>query len=194
MKVVIPLSIKKRFARERTIRLSFFLCFLILLVVLFVFFDPLSKLKGINKVLTFGFCFAFDVILTGVPFKLIRRNWQGEIVDIKVRTSVDSLSSVNPVEEMRYTANTVVLKVKTPKGETISVEAEKSKVRYSESSIERYEIGDCVARVDGVDYLAHYKHSTKQVRCVMCGGYSATESGSCTHCDSDLVLFTTSQG
>lgn len=191
MKANIPTSIRKRMLRERILRVGAFVIILTITVLLFMYFSPLSELKGLNKTLTFGLCFILNVILTGVPFKLICRSWQGEVVGIKVRTSTDSTSPIKPTNETRYTANTVVLRLKTSDGKTLCAEAEKERMRYSLSNIERYQLGDYVARIYGVNYIAHYQRKTNQIRCVLCGNYSLAESQSCKHCGGDLVQFTT---
>ena len=156
MEVRIPTSINRIGSRKRVLRIIAFFCILTLTVLPLVFFHPLSQLERGNKALIFVLCLALNIVLTGVPFKFINRGWQGEVVDVGVRTSTESINPTKPTDSTWYTANTIILTLKTPKGNLIIKEADKILAKHSQSSIERYSKGDYIVKISGTDHLAHY--------------------------------------
>ena len=86
MKMIIPSKIKRRTMKKVLIRVSIFVIILILLVSAFIFLKPLAALERNNKILTFYIGVFLDIAVTGVPFKLIRRSWQGEVLGVKIKS------------------------------------------------------------------------------------------------------------
>ena len=189
MKMIIPLEIKRRIMRKTIARISVFFGILILLLLTFLLFQPLAQLEWNNKVLTFALCLILDAVVTGVPHKLLRRCWQGEVVGVNVKTTTESSRAFKPTDSSWYTANTVILTLKTPKEKIIFETVEKTKSRHSQTSIDRYEKGDYVARINEVEYPAHYDLSSNQTRCVICGSYSSNDLNECKKCGNALVTF-----
>lgn len=189
MEVRIPTSINKTGSRKRTLRIIAFFCILAITVLLLVFFHPLSQLEWGNKALIFVLCSALNIILTGVPFKFINQGWQGEVVDVSVKTSTESINPTKPTDSTWYTANTVILTLKTPKGNLIIKEADKILAKHSQGSNERYGKGDYVVKIIGTDHLAHYRSATKQTRCLYCDNYVANEAQDCEKCGNGIVTF-----
>lgn len=188
--MIIPSEIKQRIKKRTVIRISIFAGVLIFLVLAFLFLKPFAELERNNKALTFYVCVFLDILLTGVPFRLIGRSWQGEVVGVKVKTSTETWNPSKPTNSSWYTANTVTLTLKTPKDNIIVENAEKTKARYSQKDIVRYEKGDYAARIHGVEYPAHYKAGSNETRCVICGSYSSNDLHNCERCGNALVTFT----
>jgi len=80
MKVIIPQDIKDLIRRRKTIRIAVFLFLVCISVILFVFFKPLSQLEPLNRALTFAACIIISAAVTGFPFRVFGKDWQGEVV------------------------------------------------------------------------------------------------------------------
>jgi len=190
MKMIIPSKIKRRTMKKVLIRVSIFVIILILLVSAFIFLKPLAALERNNKILTFYIGVFLDIAVTGVPFKLIRRSWQGEVLGVKIKTSTETWNPSKPTASSWYTANTVILTLKTPKNNIIMETAETANARNTQADIDRYKRGDYVAQINGTEYPAHYKLESNETRCVICGSYASNDLHECEQCGNPLVTFT----
>ncbi len=189
MTMVIPSEIKRRIRNKAILRIGIFVGVLILIMAAFLSIKPLAELERNNKALTFYVLVFFDLLATGVPLKLIGRSWQGEVVGVQIKTSTETSNPSKPTNSSWYTANTVVLSVKTPKGAMLVENAESTKARGSIREIGQYEKGDYAARIHGAEYPAHYKAATEETRCVFCGSYSPNGQDECERCGNALVTF-----
>ena len=190
MTMNVPAGIKRRFVKSVAIRLSIFFGVLILLVLAFSIWKPLSEISTNNRALTFFLCIIIDAAATGVPFKIIRRSWQGKVIGIKVKTKLETWNPTKPTISSWYTENTVILNLQTPDGKPIVRVAERPRAPHSSSAIERYKKGDYAARIKGGIYPAHYDSKTDETRCVICGSYNPNSDGECKVCHNPLVTFT----
>ncbi len=189
MTVIVPSEMKGRIRKKAVLRIGVFVGVLILIALAFFFCPPLAELERNNKALTFYACVLLDLLATGVPLKLIGRSWQGEVVGVQVKTSTETSNPSKPTSSSWYTANTVILSVKTPKGDVVVEKAESTNSQHSEREIGRYEKGDYVARIHGAEYPAHYKAASNETRCVLCGSYSSNDRHECERCGNALVTF-----
>jgi len=190
MKMIIPGELKRRVWGRLITRISIFVGILVLLLLAFKFFKPLADLEMNNKALTFYLGVIIDIMITGVPLKCLGKSWQGEVLGVKVKTSTETWNPSKPTASSWYTANTVTLTLKTPKNNVIIENVEKTKPRQTDINLGRYEKGDYVARIYGMEYSAHYKASSNETRCVICGSYSSNDSSECERCKNPLVTFT----
>lgn len=190
--IAIPLNIEKRIRKERAMRLFVCLILVCLLIVAFLFLPALSDLEQTNKLLTVSICCVVILLFTGVPFKLLGKSWQGEIIKVEVKTATDSDFTILPTRETQYTANRVVLTVKTTNGKLIRKVASKNNAKHSQSTIDAYEVGDYVVHISGAKHTAVLKKNPKQLRCVMCGLNSPSTAKNCTACGSSLLSYSDS--
>jgi len=190
MKMMIPPEIKRRTMRKMVIRIAVFVGILVLFGAAFLFWRPLAELDRNNKAITFYVCVLFDMLVTGVPLKWIGGNWQGEVLNVKEKTTTETSNPSKPTSSSWYTANTFILTLKTPKGDIITKKAEQTSVQYLQKGFGQYEKGDYAARIRGADYPAHYKAASNETRCVICGSYSSNDLHKCERCGNALVTFT----
>lgn len=188
MKMNVPFEIKQRIIRIRGIRISVFLGVLILLCLAFVFWSPFAGLTTNNKIISFCICLVIDAFATGVPLKLLKKSWQGEVISVKVKSDVETRDSSLKLSSSVIT-NNIILTVKSPKDVILVKEIERARVRHSEQALERYKSGDYVARLAEVPYPAHYDSENDRTRCVLCGIYNLNSSHGCKVCGSALVTF-----
>lgn len=155
----------------------------------FFYLPALSNLEQTNKLLTVSICCVVILLLTGVPFKLFGKSWQGEISKVEVKTGTDSDFPIMPTRETQYTANRVAITVKTTNGKLIRKVASKNNAKHSQSIVDAYEVGDYVIHVSGAKHMALLKKNPKHLRCVMCGLNSPATEKSCTACGATLLRF-----
>jgi len=184
----VPFEIKQRIVRKRAVRLCVFFGILILLSLAFTLWAPFAGLTTNNKIISFCICLVIDALATGVPFKVLKKSWQGEIISVKVKTDVETRDSSLKLSSSIIT-NNIILTVKSPKDVILVKEIEKVSVSHSSQALERYKAGDYVARMAEVPYPAHYSLSDDLTRCVICGTYNSNNSHECKVCNSALVTF-----
>ncbi len=189
MKMIVPAELKRSVWRRLIVRISIFVGILVLLLLAFKFFQPLAELETNNKALTFYLGVIIDIVITGVPLKCLGKSWQGEVLGVKVKTSTETWNPTKPTVSSWYTSNTITLTLKTPKNNVIVEDAEKTKPRQIDKSLGQYEKGDYVAQIYGMEYPAHYKASSNETRCVICGSYSSNDLCECEWCRKPLVTF-----
>lgn len=194
MKVIIPQDIKDLIRRRKTIRIAVFLFLVCISVILFVFFKPLSQLEPLNRALTFAACIIISAAVTGFPFRVFGKDWQGEVVEVKIKTRTENSSPILPTRAFMYTANVAVVTIKTPDGGTIRKDADKLRAKYSQPRIEDYDVHDYVVHLFGTKYVAHYKPGSGQSRCVICGLSSSADVGKCPGCGHGLITFVGDEG
>ncbi len=121
-------------------------------------------------------------VITGVPFKLIDKTYEGIIESVNIETTVDSDSSVKPSRERLYHKNMVYLTVKLPNGKVCTKKAYEGKANLNQH-LETYKKGDRVFHLYGSKYTVVLpKASDSEMQCVVCGEYNKIENNICRSC------------
>ena len=124
--------------------------------------------------------------VTGVPMKLIDRTYCGEVLDARVKRTVDNESYVKPSLEHMYFKNTVYLEIRLDNGKEITVKAYEG--RDDDLNPYFYHKGDRVFHLYGSRYTIVLPPETANaVRCPVCGIKNLKENGKCADCGHTLV-------
>ena len=140
----------------------------------------------------FQVCFYVVVMLvpfavTGVPFKLIDKTYEGVVEEVSVETTVDNESSVKPTREHLYRKNTIYLTVKLSDGKRCSKKVYEGRAN-SKGNWDMYKKGDRVFHLYGSKYTVILpKERDGEVQCAVCGDSNKIENDICRSCGNVLV-------
>lgn len=138
------------------------------------------------KILCYIVTMLIPLAITGVPVKLIDRTYCGEVVDTKVKRTVDNESSIKPTIEHMYYKNTVYLDVRLDNGKVITVKAYEG--RDSDLNPYFYKKGDRVFHLYGSkNTIVLPKENVNAVRCPVCGLLNLKEDDKCKDCWHTLI-------
>lgn len=125
-------------------------------------------------------------VITGVPFKLIDKTYEGIVEAVSIETTVDSGSSVKPSREQLYKKNTIYLTVKLPNGKVCTKKVYEGKANLNQH-LETYKKGDHVFHLYGSKYTVVLpKESDREVQCAICGERNKIEDDICRSCNNSL--------
>lgn len=125
-------------------------------------------------------------VVTGVPFKLIDKTYEGIVESVNIKTTVDSGSSVKPSREQLYKKNTIYLTVKLPNGKVCTKKVYEGKADLNQH-LETYKKGDRVFHLYGSKYTVVLpKANDIEVQCAICGERNKIEDDICRSCNNSL--------
>lgn len=121
--IQIPKELKKAISRKIAIRLLLFALLLALnLIIVIRWWGDLFPIEKINSVAKYSFAIIFLILpffLTKVYKIFTDTAYTGIVRNVKIRSVVDSKSTVKVSQEMLYRKNEVYLTVETPNGKII---------------------------------------------------------------------------
>ena len=138
------------------------------------------------RILCYIIVMLIPLAVTGVPKKLIDRTYCGEVIDARVKRTVDNESYVKPTLEHMYYKNTVYLDVKLDNGREITVKAFEG--RDDDLNPYFYHKGDRVFHLYGSKHTVILpREGANAVRCAVCGTKNLISEGKCVDCGHTLI-------
>ena len=93
-------------------------------ILLFFLGERIFNMENVQmRILCYIVVMLIPFVVTGVPMKLIDRTYCGEVIEARVKRTVDNESYVKPTLEHMYFKNTVYLDVRLDNGKEITVKA-----------------------------------------------------------------------
>ena len=185
----------QQYVRRRVLRRVIPCAVLIVaLVVSFLVFDetffgdPDKPLRLQAQMLAYVLAFIVPMLITGVPFKLIDRSFEGKVEKVHAYTTVEDPRRALHMRDTRYQRLNVRLTVRTSEGVRIKRSVAKSKI-VDKRILEWYRMGDQVLHLYGTDYTIVLPTKEKgAVRCVICGKKNEYGAVRCCECGYSLIL------
>ncbi len=136
-------------------------------------------------------------IISGVPIKLIDRNWCGKVISVEIKSGTAFHTEGNG-KGTPYTKNTVYLWVKTESGKLRKIAVKEFGAKLyngadvpSQGKIEHhtedYSVGDIVYHFYGLEHYYVVRHNSDTLDCVICGSHNSNESKECFYCGYTLI-------
>lgn len=168
-------------------------------VILFLFFlgnRIFSALGILLQSLVYVILLFLPFLLTGVPFKMMDKDWSGTVTNVKIKTKTAYTA------DYQYLQNIIILTLVDANGKSFkktvaSHNVQTSKpggafVSYSDAKVEHYindyAIGDEVYHFHGLPYPfvigPNYKERTT---CMVCGQETKSDQAHCWSCGHSLI-------
>jgi len=173
------------------------------LMILFLLFlgDRVFSAMGIFlQVCAYVLLLSLPFLLTGVPWKLIRRNWSGTVTEVQVKTQT-SYTADKQILQNIVTLTLVDENGKSFQREVATHDVQTSRhggIRLSTANVKvehymnEYSVGDEVYYFHGLPYPfvigPNYKERTT---CVVCGQETRSEEARCWSCGHSLIKIKT---
>ena len=185
-KVTVPRDIRRKARRtlySRLIRLAFYL--LISYVIIDYIYEGLQTTDFRN---ISGTLFALLIVpfwISGVPMKLIDRDWYGEIIKIELENNDPREIDNNSVAPISLTAL-----IRTSDGKLYEKEIFDEGEYFFGERERVYKKGDKVVHVRWADYLMPVRSEadSRPTACVICGYKSPKESKCCRSCGASMNI------
>lgn len=165
----------------------------VLLIVVFLVFDsvffgaPDKPFRIQSQILAYALAFIIPMLITGVPFKMMDRSFEGRVEKIHVYTTVEDPRRALHMNNAQYQRLNVRLTIRTPEGMRIRRSVAKSRM-VDKRILEWYQKGDAVLHLYGTRYtIVLPKTQTDPVRCVICGKKSESGAVRCAECGYSLI-------
>ena len=192
----IPRGVKRFVLKRRLKRIIPFLLLAVSLILVVAYVPFVKELSELNR----GIILVVGVILicaiTGVPFKLIDRSWEGEVIKIQVKARRDEGMGEYPysgravIDARLFTEKKVnavlYLTLKTPNGKIDTVRVGALSNDEERDRDGGYKTGDRVLHVGGTDYTV-VLNCDERVRCCVCGMTSDIHNDVCPGCGHSLI-------
>lgn len=192
-KITVPKEIRKqgrKMVYSRVIRLIFYL--ILAYIVADYIYDGLKTTNFGNLSATIFFIVLIPFWVSGVPLKLIDKDWYGEIIRIDLKNSKPEKIDTHEQPPVTLTAL-----VKTEDGKLYERPIyDEGEYFYGERE-NVYKVGDKVVHIRWTHYLSpvRTKADERPIACFICGCKSAPGTKICRSCSSPLeVEFTEIQG
>ncbi len=175
---------------RRSVLKRVILCCLLLIafgVMLFFLGERIFNMENEQvRILCYIVVMLIPLAVTGVPKKLIDRTYCGEVIDVRVKRTVDNESYVKPTIEHMYFKNTVYLDVRLDDGREITVKAFEG--RDDDLNPYFYHKGDRVFHLYGSKHtIILPSENANAVRCAVCGIKTFISEGKCADCGHTLI-------
>ncbi len=185
-KVIVPKDIRKKARRTLYSRIT---TLAVLLIISYVIIDYIyAGLQTTDFRNISGTLFALLFVpfwISGVPMKLIDRDWYGEIIKIELENN-------DPREIDNNSVAPVSLKalIRTSDGKLYEKEIYDEGEYFFGERERVYKKGDKVLHVRWTDYImpVRTKADSRPTACVICGNKSPKESKSCRCCGASLDI------
>lgn len=185
-KLIVPKSVRKRarsIVYERIVRLIIYL--LLAYIIIDFIYSGLQKTNFGNLSTTVFFLLIIPFWISGVPMKLIDRDWYGEIIKIELENN-------DPYKIDNHSQAPVSVKalVKTSDGKLYEKEIYDEGEYFSGERDNVYRVGDKVLHVRWTDYLSPVRscNTSRPTACVICGCKSPTSERVCRSCGCSMDI------
>ena len=197
-KIKIPRDIKRYYLLRAGARVL--VCAVLLAAVITGLTQNLNEIleRGISyTVLMYTVLIVIVFVVTGVPIKLIDFTWQGEIVEHKTKTIIQSKmngGNYKPLfdgyrAQLSEYRNILTVIVRLPNGDTVSfVACDTKDADVFESFISEYKVGTRVLHVYGTKHLQVIDDDADVVKCVICGEENEKAEGKCDKCKHSIGI------
>lgn len=173
---------------------------LMILFLLFLGERIFSAMGVFLQVCAYVLLLALPFLLSGVPWKLIRRNWSGTVTDVRIETKTRYTSDKQTLQ------NTVILTLVDENGKSFQREVATHDVQSSrhggirlstadvkvEHYMNEYSVGDEVYYFHGLPYpFVIGPNYRERITCVVCGQETRSEEARCWSCGHSLIKIKT---
>lgn len=189
--IQIPKELKKAISRKIAIRLLLFALLLALnLIIVIRWWGDLFPIEKINSVAKYSFAIIFLILpffLTKVYKIFTDTAYTGIVRNVKIRSVVDSKSTVKVSQEMLYRKNEVYLTVETPNGKIIQKKVYEGSPEHA-ANLEKYRIGDQILHLHGTGItIVLPTPDDTHCSCAVCGGINEISNDMCIHCGKPMI-------
>lgn len=185
-KLIVPKSVRKRARRvvyERILKLIAYL--LLAYIVIDFIYAGLKTTNFGNLSTTVFFLLFIPFWVSGVPMKLIDRDWYGEIIKIELENN-------DPYKVDNHSKAPVSVKalIRSSNGKLYEKEIFDEGEYFSGERDNVYKVGDKVVHVRWTDYLSPVRRpeSLRPTACVICGHKSPAWEKTCRDCGCSLEI------
>ncbi len=202
----VPDDVKRYLQKKITARIAKCVVFELAVMLLLVFMGErlFSGLGAIGQILAYIVLMAVPFFATGVPFKLIDRSWQGEVIDVGIKTTTAFTKDTRPKQ---YTENSVWLTIKKSDGEiiyekfaTFSLKGNRYNPIFASSAavnsvkpehfLGKYNIGARVFHFYGFEHCLIVDEKNDDITtCIVCGQENDRNNKKCWVCGHSLIKF-----
>lgn len=175
----------------------------VMLLLIFMGERLFSALGTVGQILTYIILMIIPLIVTGVPIKLIDKSWQGEVIDVEVKTTT---AFTKDVKAKQYTENSVWLTIKKSDGEIVYEKFASFSSRgkpYNptqafwgikdtkpEHFLGKYNKGAKVFHFYGFEHSLLVDENNKSITtCIVCGQENDKSNKKCWECGHSLIKF-----
>lgn len=153
-----------------------------------VFFGAADKpFRVQSQMLGYTVVVIVPLLITGVPFKLIDRSFEGKVEAVHVYTTVEDPRRALHMSNAQYQRLNVRLTVRTQDGYRLKRSVAKSKM-VDKRILNWYHEGDEVLHLYGTRYTVVLPDDFRApVRCVICGKKSGYGDVRCPECGYSLI-------
>lgn len=193
-KVAVPKSVKKKVFREILIR---FVKLVIFLAIAYVISDWLwventdnLNFKSAGPTTVTVVLYVLPFVFSGIPVKLIDKNWYGKIISIETET-VKSREKISETVDRNHYLKQIAL-IETPDGKLHEKRIYDEGTLLHENAGEVYSVGDTVVHAYGTDYLVPLRNKNdtkKRVVCAYCGFKSPNGTDVCQNCGCSTEIY-----
>ena len=201
----LPEDVKKYLQKKITSRIvkCVLLELAVMLLLIFMGERLFSGLGMVGQILAYIVLMILPFIIMGVPLKLIDKSWQGEVIDVEVKTTA---AFTKDVKAKQYTENSVWLTIKKSNGDIIYKKFAAFSSRgkpYNptqafwsikdvkpEHFLGKYNIGAKVFHFYGFEHLLLVDENNKSTTtCIVCGQENDQSKRKCWECGHSLIEF-----
>lgn len=125
--------------------------------------------------------------ITGVPFKLFDRTYQGVVESVAIENNTQNVSAVKPTREHLMSINTIYLTIRLPNGKIRTQKVYEGEAKLQQH-LDTYQEGDRVFHLYGSPYTVVLpKESASDTQCAVCGASNPMASDICRNCGHTLI-------